>query len=230
MLTDRAPVARTPLDKWHAAHGAQFIDQAGWRVVARYADAAGEDEVARADLGVADISAFAKISLRGPGVPSLAPPGAARPGGVAPLSAGRGLACRLTEDHLLLIAAALRTDPFGPELPGDSSVVRSDVTPAYAGFVLVGPRLPDLLRGLTPLDLRPAALPPNSCAETALAGAEALLVRAGEEPIPSLRLYVAWDMGEFVWERILEEGRGLAVKALGLEALGRLRLCGAGSR
>jgi glycine cleavage system aminomethyltransferase T len=234
MLTDRAPVARTPLDEWHAAHGAQFTEQGGWRVVAHYADPASEAEAARAGLGVVDASAFAKTSLRGPGVPSLALGGAApSPRGAVPLPSGLGLACRLTDDHLLLLGDAPGVDVLGPEQaapPGDSSVVRSDVTSAYAGFVLAGPRLSELLRGLTHLDLRPTSLPPSSCAETALAGVEALLVRGGEEVIPILRVFVAWELGEYVWERIFEEGRDLGVTALGLEALGRLRLGGGRDR
>src|SRR5689334_13971005 len=117
MLTDRAPVARTPLDAWHAAHGAQFTDRAGWRVVARYTDPDAEAEAARAGLGVADVSAFAKLSLRGPGVPTLALAGAAPPRGVVRLPSGRGLACRLTEDHLLLLGDAPGADALSLDLP-----------------------------------------------------------------------------------------------------------------
>ena len=63
------------------------------------------------------------------------------------------------------------------------------------------------LRHLTQLDVRPASFPANSCAETALAGVEALLVRFPERSLPALRVHVAWDLGEHVWERMMQAGR-----------------------
>ena len=62
-----------------------------------------------------------------------------------------------------------------------------------------------------------------SCAETTLAGVEALLVRTEGLAVPSLRLYVAWDMAEFVWERLLETGRRDQITPLGWGAIDHLR-------
>src|SRR5262245_57319107 len=108
MLDTRSPVARTPLYHWHAAHGAQFAERGGWQGVTAYSGAEREVAAARAGLGVADVSAFGKISLRGAGVPSLVQslvPGSAalHPRGVALVPGESSLACRLTDDHLLLL-------------------------------------------------------------------------------------------------------------------------------
>jgi sarcosine oxidase subunit alpha len=210
------PVARTPLHHWHAAHGARFTDWDGWQVVAAYSDAATEAAAARAGLGIADISAFAKISLRGPGVASFAP----SPRGVVAVPKGPALACRLTDDHLLLLASttsATALDRQAVALREGRAVVQTGVTSAYAGFWVIGPRRDELLRRLTHLDVRPSAFPVNSCAETAFAGVEALLVRSAED---SLRIYVAWDLGEYVWERMMDTGRDVPITPLGLESLG----------
>src|SRR5262249_10100012 len=198
--------------------------------VAAYAGAEPEAEAARTGLAVADVSAFAKLSLRGPGVPelveSLVPDAAAlRPHGVAPVPVGPALACRLAEDHLLLLAATPATTALGQRLAGPGEgrpVVQTDMTSAYAGFWLLGPRLGELLPRLTPLDFLPASFPVNGCAETTLAGVEALLARSAELSVPSLRIYVAWDLGEYVWERLLEAGREVPVTPVGLETLDRL--------
>ena len=103
MPDTRTPVARTPLHHWHHAHGARFIERDGWQVVAAYRGAEPEAAAAQAGLGLADVSSFAKVSLRGPGVraavPSLAPGSVGFPGESV-------LACRLTDDHLLLLASA----------------------------------------------------------------------------------------------------------------------------
>src|SRR5947209_14135634 len=104
-MPDVAPrLARTPLHAWHQAHGARFAEHDGWQVVTAYAGAEAEAASARAGLGVADVSAAAKVAYRGPGVAelarSLAPDGTEfPPGGVALVPGQAGLACRLTDEH-----------------------------------------------------------------------------------------------------------------------------------
>jgi heterotetrameric sarcosine oxidase gamma subunit len=222
------PPARSPLHHWHAAHGARFAERDGWQVVAAYSDPGQEAQTARAGLGLADISAFAKLSLRGPAVAELAQAlvrdsAALSPRGVAPVPDGTALACRLADDQLLLLASRPKATVLDRQLASlcqDRAVVQTDVTSAYAGFAVVGPRLEEFLSRLTHLDLRPTSFPANSCAETALAGVEALLIRSEGLALPALRIYVAWDLGEYVWERMMEAGRDEQVVPVGLEALG----------
>src|SRR5262249_432514 len=103
--------------------------------------------------------------------------------------------------------------------PEGPSVVRTDVTSAYAGFEVFGPRLGQLLSRVTHLDMGLASFPAHSCAETAIAGVEALLVRPPQDALPVLRIYVAWDLAEYVWERLMEAGRDGSITPVGLEAL-----------
>jgi sarcosine oxidase subunit alpha len=234
MTEGRPPVARTPLHPWHAAHGARFQDRDGWQVVADYGDPRREAAAARADLGLADVSSFAKISLRGPAVPALVralvpDSPVLGPRGVAVIPGLAALACRLTADSLLLLDAAPAGAALRQRLAGlgqQAPAVQTDVTSAYAGFLVLGPPSDEFLRRLTHLDVRPAALPENSCAETALAGVEGLLVRRGGLPVPALQVHVAWDLGEYVWERLLEAGRDWQITPVGLEALALLRAAG----
>jgi aminomethyltransferase len=95
-------------------------------------------------------------------------------------------------------------------------ILQPDVTTAYAGVDLTGPRSEDLLRRVTALDVS-HALPVGSCAETNLAGVHALLVRAAELAVPSVRIYVAWDVAEYLWERLLDAGRACGVVPIGIE-------------
>jgi sarcosine oxidase subunit alpha len=225
------PLARTPLHHWHAARQAHFAESDGWQIVARYKEVARELAAVQLGLGLADISAFAKLSLHGPGVgdvlPALLREGAAVPvRGVGRLAADEAvLACRLTEEHVLLLAST--TTPalsnHLANLPLNGTVVPSDITSAYAGFCLVGVQLQELLRRVSHFDVSPAALPLNACAETSLAGVPALLVHTDEWTLPSLRVYVAWDLGEDVWERLLDAGRNWGLVPLGLDGLRQLR-------
>jgi sarcosine oxidase, subunit alpha len=225
MLTPKTPVGRTPLHHWHAGHGARFAERDGWQVVSCYGKVEREVEAARASLGLADVSARAKISLRGPGVQDLArslvPDGAALgPRGVVHVPEWSALACRLTDAHLLLLGSSSAIS-LGTRLDG-LPLLRTDTTSAHAAFWVVGPRCDELLGRLTHLDVRAARFPVQSCAETALAGVEALLVRTAELSLPSMRVYVPWDLGEYVWERMMEAGQEHGLTPLGMEALGLL--------
>src|SRR6266496_3524294 len=104
-----AAALRLPLHHWHVTHGARMIDLDGWQVPASYG---GECEPSATNLSLVDLSAFAKVSLRGRVVSELARSlldntPAAKPLGVTTI-AGNNLACRLADDHLLLLGAAPR--------------------------------------------------------------------------------------------------------------------------
>jgi glycine cleavage system aminomethyltransferase T len=211
-------VARTPLHAWHAAHGARLTESHGWQVPAGYSTLERELAVARSAVALADLSAFAKVSILGPGVPAfartLAGDAVSKPCRVAVVDAGGPvLACRLAADHLLLLADTPDLEPLMRQ-----QAASIDVTTAYAVFSLVGPNAEPVLAQLTALDLA-GCLPPGACAETGLAGIQALLVRPPTTPLPWVRICVAWDLGEYVWERLLDAGRRHGVEAVGLDAL-----------
>jgi glycine cleavage system aminomethyltransferase T len=227
------------LHHWHAAAGARFAEVDGWLVPAAYAGVERETTAASSGLALADVSPFAKGSLLGRGVPGLyaerfRDTPATRPGGVALLAAGGAdLACRLTDDHLLLLGSTARPEllsgglerigaAFEPALgaPHSDSILTRDVTSAYAGFWLIGPQAVEMLRHLTALDLAPAAFPTGSCAQTSLAGVHALLVHPPANALlPSVRVCVAWELGEYVWGRLVEAGRPRGLTPLGHDAL-----------
>src|SRR5947209_3292213 len=118
MATATLPPARTPLHHWHTMHNARFVDGDGWRLPAGYSTAEKEMAAARAGVGLAEISAFAKVSLLGPNVPMLTQAlvgdsPAAKLRGVARLTLDHAEhACRLTEDHLLLLASTTDAQPL----------------------------------------------------------------------------------------------------------------------
>jgi glycine cleavage system aminomethyltransferase T len=213
-------VARTALHAWHCARGARFGESDGWQIPLVYTSVQAEVEAARTGLGLADISACSKKSLIGPDVPdSLGP---VRPGEVAPMPEnGAGVACRLTADHLLLIAASTRAS-FEKRLAGmptSASLILLDVTTAYAGMCLLGPDLETVLPQLTNLEL-----PEGRCAETGLAGIPALLIRPPGFTLPALQIFVSWDLAEYAWEWLLELGRKRSLTPLGWDALDALRM------
>jgi aminomethyltransferase len=188
-----------------------------------YAGVEREAAAVRAGCGLADLSGWAKWRVIGRGtsdvVETLGAAAARRTHGVARLAGGL-LVCRLAPDALLLLDGSTDLDGVpGLEPPG-AAVVVADATFALAGFCLAGPFADQLLPRLTSLD--PAVLPGGTCAETAVGGVAALLVRADELTVPSLRVYVARDLAEYLWGRLFEVGRGVGLTPFGLEAFAAL--------
>jgi glycine cleavage system aminomethyltransferase T len=216
--------AHAPLDPWHRAHGARFTPSGGWHLPVAYAGVEGEAHAVRSSCGLVDLSAFAKWRLLGAGVAKVAEAlggnTISHPHVVTILDSGTLLACRLTSEAMLLLDGSTDAgripDKLG-NLAEAKGVVVAEATFALAGFCLAGPFLDPVLAKLTSLDLA-RSLPPGSCAETSVAGVQGLLVRAGELIVPSVRVYVAWDLAEYVWGRVLEAGRDRGLAPCGLEA------------
>jgi heterotetrameric sarcosine oxidase gamma subunit len=227
MAMTSPPLARTPLYHWQAAHGARFVTSDGWQIPEVYSTVEQETAAANGGVALADISAFAKVSLLGQGVSVLTAPllgdgQTLPPRSVARFEAGgEALACRLRVDHLFLLATSTSTDALDKRLASllqQYPIIAKNVTSAFAGFGLAGPHTGEVLRCLTSLDVSPSALPSGSCAETSLAGIQALLVSPPRSKLGVMHVYVAWDLGEYLWGRLLEAGERHQVAPMGLKA------------
>lgn len=211
---------RSPLEPWHVARGAHLGERNGWRVPLSYGDPAAEAAAARAGAGVADVTASPKLSLHGRWASALER-AAGRPGTVArPAGAPDTVVCRLSNDHLLLLALGPAVSGFEQaveHLPPGAPLLQEDATAAHAALWLCGPQAQAVLARLAPLDLGPAGLPEGACVETGLAGVHAVLVRPPDVSLLSVLILVAPDVAEYVWERLLT--CGVAVAPLGLDAL-----------
>ncbi len=225
----QSTLARTPLYHWQVAHGARFVEKDGWLAADRYASVEEESAAARNGLALVDVSAFAKFSLLGSSVVqcrSLVSEHPA-PGALGAMrfdAGGPALCCRLTPGHVLFLAETsnrigleekLKHLEAGPE----NTLI--DVTSAHAGFCLSGRGLEQVLAQWTALNVSESTLPPASCAETNLAGVHALLIRPPERGC--MYVYVAWDLGEHVWMRLVESRAPRGVQVIGLAAWLALR-------
>jgi glycine cleavage system aminomethyltransferase T len=214
-----APIAVSPLQAWHTTRGARFAVVDGWQVPSTYSSAAVEVNAARTALALADISFLHKLSMRHRALAS-ALSGQARRGTVTSVGENKASwACCLTEEHCLLLSASAPDDcrRLVRGLPAYKPELVFDVTSHYAGFALFGPGHGKVLRCLTSFDIGQIGVP-GACAETGLAGVHAVLVRPPGF-LAAVQIYVAWDLAEFVCERILEVAGANAIVPLGMEAL-----------
>jgi glycine cleavage system aminomethyltransferase T len=218
---------RSPLHDFHVANGAFLAERDGLQFPAVYSTKEREIAAARSSVGLADISTLPKVSLRGPQIPDFAREllgecGALKRLGVAEVPGSLLLACRLADDHLLLSASATAAGALNPYLlkvEQRHDIVHQDCTCALSGFCLVGPRIEEVLRRLTPLNVAPLILPEGGCAETSLAGVPALLVRFSGRSLPWTHFYIAWDVAEYVWHELLGAGRDTGISLLGWDAV-----------
>jgi sarcosine oxidase, subunit gamma len=216
-----------------------MIDLDGWQVPASYGD---ECAPSATSLSLVDLSAFAKVSLRGRGVSELARLSlentpAAKPLGVT-MIARKNLACRLADDHLLLLGAAPRLELRLADLELNISALTADcqaprdglvivnAASTYAGFALIGGAIEEVLRQLTAIDVSTKAFPPGTCAQTNLAGVPTLLVRVQESSVPAIRIYVPSDLAEYEWEHLMVIGKRWNIAPVGLEAWSSLQIHG----
>jgi glycine cleavage system aminomethyltransferase T len=71
---------------------------------------------------------------------------------------------------------------------------------------------------LTALNLAERGLPDGSCAQTHLAKCHAIVARRDVSGLLAYRIFVMRDVGEFVWDALMEAGRGRGLAPIGTEA------------
>ena len=214
----------------------------GWQVPAVYTGVDQELAAAHSGVALADISAFVKTIVFGRSVPAIVREFTEggpleKPGGVAWIDArerrgaeqveanGPCLACRLSDDRLLLLAESQHRSELDERLATvhQKTVQHCDATSAYAGFELIGPHADAVLRRVTAFDLSTLANSARRCAEANVAEIHAILVRVPHRT-HATRVYVSWDFGEYLWARLLDAKPESNITPVGLESRQRLGL------
>jgi glycine cleavage system aminomethyltransferase T len=198
-------IRRSPAAQLSSRRGAVFVEEAGWEIPASYGNDAGERAAIRDRVAIADITARAKVDLRG-GLPeTLSVPGGA-------------IGARISRDWAVVLGApdaeAGLLSSLEP-LAGPRTMV-TDVTHLFAGVALAGPALPDLIERATSWDL--STLAPGEATGAPIAEVRALLVRR-ELPFPVLEVFVAMEFGRYVWETLSGIVSGLGGSPVGWQAL-----------
>jgi sarcosine oxidase gamma subunit len=92
----------------------------------------------------------------------------------------------------------------------------TDVTHLFAGVALVGPGMPELVERATSWDL--STLAPGEATGAPIAEVRGILVRR-ELALPVLEVYVATELGPYVWETLSAMADGLGGAPVGWQAL-----------
>ena len=201
----RTAIRRSPAARLSSRRGAVLVEEAGWEIPASYGDDEAERAAIRDRVAIADISARAKVDIRG-AVPDTLPTPADTV--LARISAEWAVMLGGPDAEGRLIRAV---EP----LAGPGTMV-TDVTHLFAGFALAGPDLAAALERTTSWD--PATLAPGEAAGAPIVEVRALMVRR-DLPVPVLEVYVATEFARYAWEALSSVVAGLGGAPVGWQAL-----------
>jgi sarcosine oxidase subunit alpha len=241
------PVRYSPMQPWHARHGAVPLVAGQWVRPDHYGDPTAEVRAVRERVGIIDVTPIGKLDLRGPDVPALL--NLLYVNTWSQLGIGRvryGVMCaedgvvlddgvtgRLGEHHYLMSTTSSGAGTvyewverwLQTEHP-EWRVHVTPVTTAYASINIAGPRSRELLGRLTDgLDLRPEAFGYMHVRTGTIAGVEdCVLWRIGFTGELSYEIHIPAGYGLHVWEQLIAAGSDLGVVPFGMEAQRILRL------
>ena len=234
-MTTWNPIKLSAVHHRHVALGATMVDQGGWRRPSSYTTSQQEHDGLCSGVGLCDVSPAGKLYLQGADIDALFK--AALPqapilteGQVArhTLSTGdevaRILLCRFAEDQLLVVTPPGKEQDVAEalNLPQESCVHLVDITSALTAIRVVGPRSRETLERLIDMDLSAEAFQNLRCAQASMALVHAMMVRIDFGDELGFELYVGRDLGEYIWDALMEAGRDLDITPFGLETLRRL--------
>lgn len=240
------PVYLSPMQSWHASHGARPLVAGLWIRPASYGDPHAEVVNTRTRVGIIDVTPLGKFEVRGPDAPRLLnqlyfkkwtriPVGAVRYGimcGDDGVVFDDGVIARFGPQHYLMTTTSSGAAAVGEWI---ESFVQGNpqwqiqVTPMVASFASInvaGPRSRELLVSLVAdVDLSPAAFPHQAARVGSIAGiTNCYLMRLGFVGELSYELHVPAGYGLYIWEQLIEAGAGLGVRPFGVEAQRIMRL------
>ena len=204
------PLMRSPAHAMHAQAGATLVEEGGWEVPAAYGQPAVERDAIREGLAVCDITARAKVDLRGP-IDEI----------LARLSPAEGLVSARISGRWALLLSAPGTQAHyltvGEAAAGETGLA-TDATSIYAGYAVCGPRALDFMERITPFDVR--GLAPGAATGIQALKVPALLVSCPAPlAIGVFELYVSSEYGRYAWESLLHLGASLDITPVGWDAL-----------
>jgi glycine cleavage system aminomethyltransferase T len=216
----------SPLHHKHLSMGANFIEEGGWLVPESFGDSHAEVDHLKSACGVVDWSSQRKWEMVGREsklllrqIPEVNEVPAA---GRLTKAANQVWIGGLTAQSFFILAKPSEVDRAGeiflrPNF-ANRCVHLTEMTSSLAGFALKGKTVRPILQKVTPLNLTEQACPPLTCVMGNVAGVQVILLRLDSLPLEEHALYVSRDYAEYVYDCLLEAGRDLNLRPVGLRA------------
>lgn len=233
------PVKRTAINACHRSLNAKLVAFAGWEMPVEYSGVIDEHNNVRTRAGLFDVSHMGEIFVFGPDATRLLQkvlsgnPARLKHGQIlySGLMTDRGtfvddLLChRFSENSYFLCVNASNSDKDFESIRGRAAGFNCTVenrSPQYSQVALQGPFSEAILRPYTNIDL--SKLRYYWFTEGDVLGEKAIVSRTGYTGEDGFEIYVRWDAGAALFERLLEDNAGCGLKPTGLGARDTLRL------
>ena len=222
----------------HHQMGARMVPFGGWDMPVQYSGILEEHRAVRGSAGLFDISHMGEIEFRGPealgAVQRLVTGDASRlqRGQVqyAALCYDNGTfvddltVYKVADNHYMFTvnASNIEKDYHWIKEHVTGGVEVRNISDETALLALQGPKAPEILRKLTPVDLsqiRYYWFQPGRVLDT-----DALISRTGYTGEDGFEIYLSAEKAESLWQRLMEEGRPFGLLPVGLGARDTLRL------
>ncbi len=231
-------VKETYLHDKHVALGAKMVDFAGWHMPVQYSSIIEEHKTVRDALGVFDVSHMGEVFISGKDATTFL--NKVVPQRIDKLQYEKAVYCQLTNknggliddliiykigiESYLVICNAARIDEDLNWLVRNKrglDVKIDNQSHNYSLLAIQGPRAIDLMRkmgyhieGQKSFTIKPAVIE----------GIKLLASRTGYTGEDGFELLVENEYSEYLWDKILEEGKEYGIKPIGLGARDTLRL------
>ena len=233
-----ASLRATPLNSVHRALGAKLVDFGGWEMPVQYSGIVEEHQAVRTGVGLFDVSHMGEIEIRGSEAQTLAD--FVTTNHVAKLQIGQVqytgllyshggfvddiLIHKLRSDHYFLcVNATNQQKDFEHIRSLNRFDARVDLTSDhYAQLAIQGPQARATLQKLTPVEL--SRIRYYWFVDTTLDGSPARIAHTGYTGEDGYEIYVAPEVAERIWNRVLDAGEEFSIKPCGLGARNTLRL------
>lgn len=237
------PVKLTPMHESHVAAGARQMDMGAWKRPHTYTSVEDECRAVHDAVALIDVSTLGKLEVTGREAAAFLE--WLHPNRFTDLKPGRvryrlmcddagivlddGVVARIDEHRFLVTTATGTVEAieqwFEWWLAGTGRCAHvANMTGGYAAINVAGPRARDLLAPLTDVDCIPDAFPYMAVRSGRVAGVPSHILRIGFVGELAYEIYVPADYGEDLWQRLMQAGAPLGIRAFGVEAQRVLRL------
>jgi aminomethyltransferase len=238
MSAPEGPLKRTPLNHVHRALGAKMVPFGGWDMPVQYSGILEEHRAVRTAAGLFDVSHMGEFEIAGPealpALQRLITNDASRlaPGQVqyAALTYPNGTfvddltVYRVGASQFMLTvnAANIEKDYAWVREHLKGRATATNVSDETALLALQGPKAPEILQPLTPVNL--GALKYYWFTPGPVLGVEARISRTGYTGEDGFEIYLPAPQAARLWNALLERGKGAGLLPCGLGARDTLRL------
>jgi aminomethyltransferase len=230
---------KTSLYNAHVRYGGKVVDYAGWMLPVQYAGLTAEHEAVRNNAGLFDVSHMGEVEVRGPQATDFVQNLVTNDVSVmnenqviyALMCYPNGgivddlLVYKYANDYYMLVINAGNVDKdfqWMKDNVGSYNVKLNNISADVSELALQGPKAEEILQGLTDTKLAEIKFFYLK-RDVKIAGRNALISRTGYTGEDGFEIYLMHEDAEYVWDKILEAGKGKGAMPTGLGCRDTLR-------